>query len=65
MNSIMTTLTLISSVFIPLTLIVGIYGMNFKYFPELELKYGYPAVMIMILMIGMGMYLYMRRKKWF
>ena len=65
MNSIMTTLTLISSIFIPLTFIVGIYGMNFKYFPELELKYGYPAVMILMLMIGMGMYLYMRRKKWF
>jgi magnesium transporter len=65
MNSIMTTLTLISSIFIPLTFIVGIYGMNFRYFPEVEWKYGYPAVMIMMFCIGLGMYIYMRRKKWF
>lgn len=65
MNSIMTTLTMISSIFIPLTFIVGIYGMNFRYFPELEWKYGYPLVMSLMLMIGLGMYIYMRRKKWF
>lgn len=65
MNSIMTTLTMISSIFIPLTFIVGIYGMNFRFFPELEWKFGYPAVMLLMLMIGLGMYFYMRRKKWF
>ena len=65
MNSIMTTLTIVSSIFIPLTFIVGIYGMNFKYFPEVEWKYGYPLIMSLILTIGLGMYVYMRRKKWF
>jgi magnesium transporter len=65
MNSIITTLTLISSIFIPLTFIVGIYGMNFKYFPELEWRYGYPMIMLIMLMIGLGMYIYMRRKRWF
>jgi magnesium transporter len=65
MNSIITTLTLISSIFIPLTFIVGIYGMNFKYFPELEWRYGYPLIMLIMFMIGLGMYIYMRRKKWF
>jgi magnesium transporter len=65
MNSIITTLTLISSIFIPLTFIVGIYGMNFKYFPELEWRYGYPIIMFIMLMIGLGMYIYMRKKRWF
>jgi len=64
MNSIMTTLTIISSIFIPLTFIVGIYGMNFKYLPELEWRYGYPMIMSLMFFIGMGMYLYMRRKRW-
>jgi magnesium transporter len=65
MNSIITTLTLISSIFIPLTFIVGIYGMNFKYLPELEWRYGYPMIMSLMFLIGVGMYVYMRRKKWF
>jgi magnesium transporter len=65
MNSIITTLTLISSIFIPLTFIVGVYGMNFKYFPELEWRYGYPMIMSVMFLIGIGMYVYMRRKKWF
>jgi magnesium transporter len=64
MNSIITTLTMISSIFIPLTFIVGVYGMNFKYFPELEWKYGYPLIMSAMLIIGLAMYIYMRRKKW-
>ena len=65
MNSIMTSLTIISSIFIPLTFIVGIYGMNFRYFPELEWRYGYPAMMSLMFLIGLSMYIYMRSKKWF
>ncbi|MEI6748821.1 MAG: magnesium/cobalt transporter CorA [Bacteroidota bacterium] len=64
MNSIITTLTMISSIFIPLTFIVGIYGMNFEYFPEIKWHYGYPLIMLIMLMIGVGMYIYMRRKRW-
>ncbi len=65
MNSIMKTLTLVSTIFIPLTFAVGIYGMNFKYMPELEWKYGYLVFMLLMLGIGGGMYFYMKRKKWF
>jgi magnesium transporter len=65
MNSIITTLTMISSIFIPLTFIVGVYGMNFKYLPELEWRYGYPMIMSAMFLIGLGMYIYMRRKRWF
>jgi magnesium transporter len=65
MNSIITTLTMISSIFIPLTFIVGVYGMNFKYLPELEWRYGYPMIMSIMFLIGLGMYVYMRRKRWF
>jgi len=65
MNSIMKTLTLVSTIFIPLTFAVGIYGMNFKHMPELEWKFGYLVFMLLILGIGSGMYFYMKRKKWF
>jgi magnesium transporter len=64
MNSIITTLTMISSIFIPLTFIVGVYGMNFRYLPELEWHYGYPLIMSIMFLIGIGMYIYMRRKRW-
>jgi magnesium transporter len=65
MNSIMKTLTLVSTIFIPLTFAAGIYGMNFKYMPELEWHYGYPVFLLIVLGIGLGMYFYMKRKKWF
>jgi magnesium transporter len=65
MNSIMKTLTLVSTIFIPLTFIAGIYGMNFRYMPELEWRYGYAAFLIFVAGTGMGMYFYMKRKNWF
>jgi len=65
MNSIMKTLTLVSTIFIPLTLISSIYGMNFDYMPELHWKYGYPIFLTAITTIGLTMYIYMKRKKWF
>jgi magnesium transporter len=57
-------LTIIATIFIPLTLIAGIYGMNFKYMPELGWKYGYPLVLAVMLVIGIGMVVYFKRKKW-
>jgi len=65
MNNVMKTLTLISTVFIPLTFLTGIYGMNFEYMPELKMKWAYPAFLGMVLIIGTGMWFYMKRKKWF
>lgn len=64
-NSIMKTLTLISSIFIPLTFLAGVYGMNFRYMPELEWRYGYLTIIIVFMLIALGMYYYMKKKKWF
>lgn len=65
MNNIMRLLTLISTIFIPLTFIVGVYGMNFEFMPELTHKWGYPIVWIIMLLIASFMILYFKRKKWF
>jgi magnesium transporter len=65
MNEVMKTLTVISTIFIPLTFIVGIYGMNFQHMPELEMRYGYPAVMMLMLILTAGMIIYFYKKKWF
>jgi len=65
MNSIMKTLTLVSTIIIPMTLISSIYGMNFKYMPELNWKYGYPMVIAGLGVIGLSIYFYMKKKKWF
>jgi len=64
MNAIMKVLTIIATIFIPLTFIVGIYGMNFKNMPELEWKWGYGAVWLVILIVAACMLVYFRRKKW-
>lgn len=64
MNNIMRLLTLISTIFIPLTFIVGVYGMNFEFMPELHYKWAYPAVWIVMTIITLGMILYFRKKKW-
>ena len=64
MNQIMKVLTIISTIFIPLTFIVGIYGMNFKYMPELEWEWGYPAVWCIMLLITVVMIDFFRRRKW-
>jgi magnesium transporter len=65
MNEIMKVLTIIATIFIPLTWIVGIYGMNFDYMPELRAKLGYPIVMAIMVVIGVLMLFYFKRKKWF
>lgn len=65
MNNIMKILTIYSVIFMPLTLLAGIYGMNFDVMPELHWKYGYLGVWIVMLVITFGMILYFRRKNWF
>ncbi len=64
MNEVMKVLTIIATLFIPLTFIVGIYGMNFRYMPELGWRFGYPAVLIGMVAVALGMLAYFRRKKW-
>lgn len=65
MNSIMKTLTVITTVFMPLTLIAGIYGMNFRVMPELEWSYSYYVVLLIMLLLGGGMFAWFRRSGWF
>lgn len=64
MNEIMKVLTLFAAIFIPLTFIVGIYGMNFRHMPELEWKYSYPLLWILMIFITAGMLVLFKRKKW-
>lgn len=65
MNTIMMTLTVISSIFMPLTFIAGIYGMNFEYMPELKMKYGYYIVLGVMALIGTGMLYIFYKMGWF
>lgn len=64
MNEVMKVLTIISTLFIPVTFIVGVYGMNFDYMPELRSPYGYGATWIVMLIIMGSLLYYFRRKKW-
>lgn len=63
-NKIMTLLTVITSIFMPLTLIAGWYGMNFKYMPELDKPYAYPIVIIVCALIVVGCLIWFKKKKW-
>lgn len=65
MNQIMKILTIVSTIFIPLTFIAGIYGMNFSNMPELHWKYGYFGILMLMLLLFTGMMLYFKKKKWF
>jgi magnesium transporter len=63
MNEVMKVLTIVATIFIPLTFIAGIYGMNFKYMPELDWHWGYPIVLgVMVLLVGM-MLIWFKRKR--
>lgn len=64
MNEVMKVLTIIATVFIPLTFIAGVYGMNFKYMPELEKPWGYPMALLIMLAVALGMFAFFRKKKW-
>jgi len=64
MNEIMKVLTIVATIFIPLTFIASVYGMNFQYMPELKWVWGYPAVLLGMSIIGIVMVIYFKRKKW-
>jgi len=64
LNNVIKVLTLIATIFMPLTLITGIYGMNFKYIPELSWRWGYPMVMLVMAGVGAAMVYYFKKKKW-
>ena len=63
-NRIMTVLTVVTSIFLPLTLIAGWYGMNFRYMPELEWRYSYPVVIVVSILIVVVCLVWFKRKKW-
>ncbi|MCF6136913.1 magnesium/cobalt transporter CorA [Pseudalkalibacillus berkeleyi] len=65
MNEVMKVLTIVSTIFIPLTFIAGIYGMNFAHMPELDEAWAYPVVWGIMIAMTLGMILFFKRKKWF
>ena len=64
MNEVMKVLTVMATIFIPLTFIAGIYGMNFENMPEIHHHLGYPGVLTLMLILGLAMVYYFRRRKW-
>ncbi len=64
MNAVMKVLTLIATIFMPLTFLAGIYGMNFKHMPELGWPWAYPVLWLVLVLIGITMVVYFKRKKW-
>ena len=65
MNSIMKQLTVVSTIFIPLTFLAGIWGMNFSFMPELDWKYGYLCAWMLMIVLAAGVYVYFKHKKWY
>jgi magnesium transporter len=63
MNQVMKTLTIVSTIFIPLTFIAGLYGMNFKYIPELDWQFGYFSVLIIMVILAIVMLFIFKKKK--
>jgi len=64
MNEVMKVLTIIATIFVPLTFIVGVYGMNFEYMPELNERWAYPLIWAIMIMVTVAMLIYFRRKRW-
>ena len=64
MNAVMKVLTIIATIFMPLTFLAGVYGMNFKYLPELEWRFGYPVFWIVMLVITVTMLIFFKKKNW-
>jgi magnesium transporter len=64
LNEVMKTLTIMSTIFMPLTLLTGVYGMNFEFMPELHWRFGYPLVWLLIVVMVVGMLWFFRRRRW-
>lgn len=64
MNEVMKVLTIIATLFMPLTFIAGVYGMNFRFMPELEWRFGYPMIVLFMVGVAGCMFTYFRKKKW-
>ena len=64
LNQVMKVLTVIATIFMPLTFIAGIYGMNFDFMPELTWTFGYPLIMIFMILVCVLIYLWFKRKGW-
>ncbi len=64
LNQVMKVLTIIATIFIPLTFLAGLYGMNFKYMPELEWQWGYPFVLTIMISVACFMLYFFRKRKW-
>ena len=64
MNDIMKVLTIFAAIFIPLTFVAGIYGMNFEHIPEIKYKYAYPIFWLGVISIASGLLIYFKRRKW-
>lgn len=64
MNEVMKVLTVFASIFIPLTFIAGVYGMNFEYMPELKWRLAYPALWVFFIIFSIGSFAYFKKKKW-
>ncbi len=58
-------LTIIATIFLPITFIASIYGMNFEYMPELSWRWGYPAVLFLMAIVAGSLIVYMKHRKWF
>ncbi|MFC1541399.1 magnesium/cobalt transporter CorA [Candidatus Latescibacterota bacterium] len=64
MNEVMKTLTIFAAIFIPLTFVAGIYGMNFEFMPELKLRWAYPALLTFMFAVGVSLFVYFKKKNW-
>jgi magnesium transporter len=64
MNEVMKTMTIITTIFVPLTFIVGVYGMNFDHMPELQTQFGYYIVWLVMIIIVVILFVFFRIKKW-
>ncbi|MCL6569369.1 MAG: hypothetical protein K6T35_10965, partial [Meiothermus silvanus] len=63
-NRVMQRLTVLSAIFLPLSWIAGVYGMNFRHMPELDVPWAYPAVLGFMFVLGLGLFVYFRRAGW-